>query len=85
MTHNRPHRHARPLSYIDLFVDDFLVLAAGPTRTRNHVRRALLSLLDAILHPLSPNDRDSHSEPTSVKKLLKGDGAWATQRILWGG
>ena len=84
MTHNRPHRHARPLSYIDLFVDDFLALAAGPPRTRNRVRRALLSSLDTVLRPLSSGDRSSRAEPASVKKLLKGDGAWATQKILLG-
>ena len=84
MTHSRPHRHARPLSYIDLFVDDFLALAVGPSRTRNRVRRALLASLDTVLYPLSLGDRSSCGEPASVKKILKGDGAWATQKILLG-
>jgi hypothetical protein len=75
MTHNRLHRHRRPLSYIDLFVDDFLALTSGPRRARNRVRRALLTALESVLQPLEPDNRDSWTEPASVKKLLKGDGA----------
>ena len=68
--------HACPPAYIDDFVDDFLGLAQGNHRRRQGVR-ALPEALDTVIRPLSATDRPEHLEPASVKKLGKGDGAWA--------
>jgi hypothetical protein len=40
--------------------------------------------LDRVFQPLDPDDHPQQSEPASVKKLLKGDGAWATRKHILG-
>jgi len=84
MRHNQPTRHGRPLAYIDVFVDDFLGLANSNRGHRNRVRRALLRALDSVIRPLDEDDSPERQEPASEKKLRKGDGSWATQKILLG-
>ena len=83
MDHNRQGYHQRPLAYIDVFVDDFLGLAQGDRRRRARVRRALLQSFDLVFRPLEAGE-GARSEPVSVKKLLKGDAAWATSKVLLG-
>ena len=74
---------ADPLSHIDVFVDDFLALVQGSRRRRKVVRRLLLHTIDEVFAP--PSEADAHRrEPTSLKKLLKGDGAWATRKLILG-
>lgn len=83
-----PHPDMNPskprLAYIDLYMDDFLGLCQGNRRTRNRVRRILLHAIDAVLTPLDPTLHPQHNEPTSVKKLLKGDGNWSTTKTMLG-
>lgn len=83
MDHNRQGYHQRPLAYVDVFVDDFLGLAQGSRRQRNRVRRALLQSFDLVFRPLEAGE-GARSEPVSIKKLLKGDAAWATSKVLLG-
>lgn len=83
MHHNRVGWHRRPLAYIDVFVDDFLGLAQGDRPRRNRIRRALLQSFDRVFRPLEA-DEGARVEPVSVKKLLKGDAAWATSKVLLG-
>lgn len=83
------HLHGRPprqgyLSYVDVYVDDFLGLSNGPPEERSRVRRALLEALDAVIRPLDEGDNSARKAPASIKKLAQGDGAWATQKILLG-
>ena len=83
MDHNRQGYHQRPLAYIDVFVDDFLGLAQGDRHRRNRVRRALLQSFDLVFRPLEGGE-GARNEPVSIKKLLKGDAAWATSKVLLG-
>ena len=83
MSFNKLHHHQRPLSYIDVFVDDFLGLAQGDAPRRNRVRRALLQSFDEVFRPLEEGE-GNRQEPASVKKMRKGDAAWATAKVLLG-
>ena len=40
--------------------------------------------MDKVFHPLDPDDNPYRQEPASIKKLLKDDGAWDTQKIILG-
>jgi hypothetical protein len=44
----------------------------------------LFDTLDRVFRPLESDDHPHRSEPASVKKLLKGDGAWATRKHILG-
>jgi hypothetical protein len=47
------------------------------------VRRLLLSAIDDVFAP--PSQEDGHRrEPSSLKKLLKGDGSWGTRKLMLG-
>lgn len=74
----------KPLQYVDIYVDDYLGLAQGGSKRQGRVRRILFESIDAIFRPLSSDDPDTRQEPISVKKLLKGDGAWQTRKTLLG-
>ena len=74
----------KKLAYIDLYVDDFLALSQGNSRDRTRVRRILLHSIDEVLEPLDPVQHPQHNEPTSVKKLKKGDACWATTKVMLG-
>ena len=73
-----------PLSYTDIYVDDFCNLVQGDDKRRRVVTRILLHTIDEVLRPLDPNKAEIHNEPASVKKLKKGDGTWATLKIILG-
>jgi hypothetical protein len=72
-----------PLSYTDVYVDDFCNLIQGNANRRRVARRILFHTIDDILRPLDPN-HEFHQEPISVKKLLKGDGNWSTCKVMLG-
>ena len=76
--------HNRPLATIDVFVDDFIAAAQGPTSTLNRVRRTLMHSIDAVFRPLTASDPPFRTEPISVTKLLKGDACWATCKKILG-
>ena len=71
-----------PVATVDVYVDDFLLLAQTNAQKRK-VMRASLQAIDAVFEPLSPHDPPHRKEPASVKKMLKGDAPWGTvKRIL---
>jgi len=72
-----------PLEHVDVFVDDFIGLVQGSKRRRRNLRRTLLHAIDDVFATPLPHETN-RKEPTSVKKLLKGDGSWATQKIILG-
>jgi hypothetical protein len=53
----------------DVYVEDFMGLVQGCTRTRLRVKRALLHTLDTVLRPGDDADSCHRQEPTSTKKL----------------
>lgn len=74
----------KPLQYVDVYVDDYLGLSQGGPRRRRRTLRVLLSAIDAIFRPLSPDDPAPRQEPSSVKKLRKGDASWQTRKTMLG-
>jgi hypothetical protein len=56
----------------------------GGVPRQNRVRRILFESIDSVFRPLSPDDPSTRQEPISVKKLLKGDGAWRTRKTILG-
>ena len=44
----------------------------------------LFDSIDVVLHPLAATDKPRWKEPNSLKKLEKGDRAWATRKIVIG-
>ena len=78
---NRPLK--RPLGSTDVFVDDFIQLGQGGKRRMLALRRHLYHAIDDIL--ASPNvSVEQRNEALSLKKLLKGEGAWETRKVLLG-
>jgi hypothetical protein len=74
-----------PLAQFDVYVDDFIGLAQGTCQHLERVRRTLFESVDLVLRPLEPSDEGTRrEEPISVKKLRKGDGAWATRKVILG-
>jgi hypothetical protein len=71
----------QPLTYTDVYVDDFCNLVQGNHRRRRIARCLLFHTIDEILRPLDLM-HPHHQEPISVKKLLKGDGCWSTTKLL---
>ena len=72
-----------PLSYIDVFVDDFIGLAQHQSNCRR-VRRILLTAIDDVFRPNDHNDSPARREPVSLKKLRQGDCSWGTIKLVLG-
>jgi hypothetical protein len=71
-----------PLSYIDVFVDDFIALCQGSKHRLSTVRRILLHTVDDFLK--SPDEHPKAKEPLSLKKLSNGDASWDTVKTILG-
>jgi hypothetical protein len=72
-----------PLGAVDVYVDDFLLLAQ--TRHQEQcVLRAALTAIDDVFRPLEESDPATRKEPSSVKKMLKGDASWSTRKRMLG-
>jgi hypothetical protein len=79
------HPHHHQLATIDVFVDDFIGAAQGPTaRSANRVRRILLTALDQVFRPVDPGESIFRNEPSSVKKMLQGNANWSTCKTILG-
>jgi hypothetical protein len=76
--------YSTPLALWDVYVDEFLGMVQGGTRTRRRVNRALLHTLDTVLRPLDSADSTHRQEPASTKKMAKGDALWATSKVILG-
>jgi hypothetical protein len=67
----------KPLSFVDVFVDDFC--AVGQDHHMNPLsnqRRTLMHTIDKVFRPNDALDVASRKEPISTSKLAKQDGAW---------
>ena len=74
----------RPTQVVDVFVDDFIGVAQGNTPALSRVRRTLMHTIDDVFRPLTVSDPPHRTEPISVSKLSKGDGAWCTTKQILG-
>ena len=78
------HGHGRPpVGAVDVYVDDFLLLAQTAAQ-QTAVMRSALSSIDEVLRPLEPGDPPHRKEPSSTKKMLKGDAHRATTKRILG-
>lgn len=90
--HSSPHRPLpphrtmqpapRPVGYVDVYVDDFIGAAQGSRQRLLRIKRHLLHSIDAVF--ATSADVPGRKEASSVKKLLKGDGSWQTQKVVLG-
>jgi hypothetical protein len=72
-----------PVSSVDVYVDDFLLMAQT-SHQRTKVMRAKLHAIDEVLRPLEPSDSPHRKEPSSTKKMAKGDACWSTKKRILG-
>lgn len=73
---HQPSLLQRPLSYVDVFVDDLIGLGQNyRTYPIHQQRRIVMYAVDKVFRPNNNKDRDVRQEPHSVKKLKKGDAA----------
>ena len=72
-----------PVSYVDVFMDDFLALAQGQ-QNRQRVRQLLFHAVDTVFRPNDFHDQISRREPVSLKKLRQGDCSWSTIKTVLG-
>ena len=83
-TRTRRTTRRGPLTQVDLYMDDYIGLAQGTPRRRRWVRRVLFHAVDEIFRPNDKADSSLRRDPISIKKLLKGDGAWETVKVILG-
>ena len=76
--------YSAPLSYVDVYMDDFLGLAQGHPGLRERVRSTIFQSIDDVLRPNCPTDSPHRLDPISLSKLAKGDAKWATRKVLLG-
>jgi hypothetical protein len=69
-----------PVKSWDVNVDDFIGMVQGNYGHRQHVKKIMLTSLDEVLRRLDDQDNVQRQEPASIKKMLKGDVAWATHK-----
>ncbi len=82
-TVHRAPRGRPPVAAVDVYVDDF-ILMAQTAHQKCKVMRASLHSIDEVFRPLAPNDPPHRKERASVKKMLKGDACWATSKRILG-
>jgi hypothetical protein len=73
-----------PLNYVDVFMDDFILVTQLQNPDRLSARRTLFNCIDQVLRPLHPSDNPFRKEPNSIKKLAQGDACWSTQKVVLG-
>jgi hypothetical protein len=72
----------KPINFVDVFMDDFILLSQLPVFDRLRVRRTLFECIDLTIRPLQDTDNPKRKEPNSVKKLLQGKTCWTTEKNL---
>ena len=75
--------YSKPLGHTDVFMDDFIQLGQGGPKRMKALRQHLLHAIDQVLARPEVSSA-KRLEAVSLKKLLKGDGSWATRKVLLG-
>lgn len=78
------HRNQGPLGVTDCYVDDFILACQGGKRRRRRLRRILFHCIDMVFREPDSLDDSWKKDPISLKKLLKGDGALETTKVILG-
>ena len=71
------------LSYVDVYVDDFILLQQGLPAQREAARRNLFHHIDRVFRPNDAHDV-TRTEVNSIKKLRKGDAAFTVIKKILG-
>lgn len=79
----RPY-HQKPLQLVDVYMDDFIGAVQGGRARRQRARRILFETIDQVFRPLEPTDDKNRQEPSSLRKLQKGDARWAPRKNVLG-
>ena len=76
-----------PLEYVDVFMDNFILLTQGPIEQQQQVWQILLECLDLVIQPLDHTDQKEQKEAVSIKKLLNSDGCQMALKTVpsWAG
>jgi hypothetical protein len=74
----------KPVAAHDLYMEDFVSMVQGNYKRRRQAKRSLLHSLNEVFRALHLNDHASRQESASIKNFLKGDGNWATQKVVLG-
>ncbi|KAI2506960.1 adenylate kinase [Fragilaria crotonensis] len=72
-----------PVAAVNVYVDNFLLMAQMRSLCPTVLRTALTSI-DEVFRPLAVGDPPQRKKPASVKKMLKGDASWSTQKRIHG-
>jgi hypothetical protein len=70
---------SQPLSYVDIYIDDFLLAAQ-----QRHLTRTMRSALHAISTVFRDDPNSPRRPVISASKLQKGDASWATNKRILG-
>jgi hypothetical protein len=73
-----------PVKSWEVYVDNFIGMVQGSRTHRRHVKRVLLHNLDKVFRPLDHINNEHRQDPAFIKKMKKGDAAWATRKIVLG-
>jgi hypothetical protein len=72
-----------PLSYADVYVDDFIGLC-HPQLASQTLRHILHAISAVFRHDPHPDDAPARKQIISASKLAQGDGAWSTTKVVLG-
>ena len=78
-----PRHGGPPTAAVDVYVDDFLLMAQT-RHQQQRVLRASLYAIDQVFRPLEKGDSNNRKEPASVKKMRQGDACWDTNKRILG-
>ena len=81
--HPPTYRGLAPLSYVDIYIDDFLAIAQHPSLLST-LAYTLQGIFRVFRDEPHANDVATRKHIISHSKLLKGDGAWSTSKVFLG-
>ena len=70
------------IEYIDVYINNFVGLAQGFLCRRIRIRSLLLHAAEKKFQPPDTLDPENRRDPISTRKLLKGNGAWETNKLI---
>ena len=76
--------YRRPVSFNEIYVDDFIQGVQGNEAKRKMHQRKLLHSVDTVFRPLSATDRSRRQPVPSIKKMKKGDSCLTTRKLILG-
>ena len=76
-------RDAVPWAAIEVFVDDFMVMAQDKSRLE-HLSRSVLHAVEQVFPPPAITGHVGGKDPISEKKILKGEADWHTSKEVLG-